>query len=392
MNSYLDYTVYSRGPNHINSKVGCFGLDQEYMQSASGSTNSCVAEGRPVGGNPFTPALHETQGVNYAHQASQPCHINLDLVTTGHQVNYGKQSRSHLDYSHQAILSQGEQHMYLPSPGFSVLNIGNNSRTAAESSSRPGEIPVSQYPPYPYGEKEQQHQYGTYSKYSGLIHNDSDSKNSSNQAQTFEWMKVKRNPPKTGQSNQVYSSVVPSNKITSVGPACRIMIMWIYCCWLTWSVSPLTVKVTEYGSHRQQNIIRTNFTTKQLTELEKEFHFNKYLTRARRVEVAATLELNETQVKIWFQNRRMKQKKREREGTVPAMKRATDCSAGQNTNSSSTSSPAASPISDSSSANWGHLMAHILHITVLSNKPYCTPQRPPTFCGVILEMCFIPAL
>nr|XP_034959639.1 homeobox protein not2-like [Zootoca vivipara] len=55
--------------------------------------------------------------------------------------------------------------------------------------------------------------------------------------------------------------------------------------------------------------VRTVFTPEQLDRLEKEFLKQQYMVGNERVDLATTLHLTETQVKVWFQNRRIKWRK-----------------------------------------------------------------------------------
>ncbi|ODM92156.1 Homeobox protein ceh-9 [Orchesella cincta] len=61
------------------------------------------------------------------------------------------------------------------------------------------------------------------------------------------------------------------------------------------------------GSKRKK--ARTTFTGKQIYEMERKFEVKKYLSSNERSEMARILNVTETQVKIWFQNRRTKWKK-----------------------------------------------------------------------------------
>uniref|UniRef100_A0A2A4IXJ9 Homeobox domain-containing protein n=1 Tax=Heliothis virescens TaxID=7102 RepID=A0A2A4IXJ9_HELVI len=92
-----------------------------------------------------------------------------------------------------------------------------------------------------------------------------------------------------------------------------------------WENRPFTTVWPENSFERKRDItrtikkkqkrVRTAFSTEQLRALERAYSRHKYIDSEKRAELANTLNIGDKCIKIWFQNRRMKEKRESSESS-----------------------------------------------------------------------------
>ncbi|XP_071382224.1 homeobox protein engrailed-2a [Centroberyx affinis] len=119
--------------------------------------------------------------------------------------------------------------------------------------------------------------------------------------------------PRGENGDQCLSSDSDSSQASSNPGASQPMLWpaWVYCTRYSDrpSSGPRSRKPKKKTTSKEDKRPRTAFTAEQLQRLKSEFQTNRYLTEQRRQSLAQELGLNESQIKIWFQNKRAKIKK-----------------------------------------------------------------------------------
>lgn len=113
----------------------------------------------------------------------------------------------------------------------------------------------------------------------------------------------KHGTPAVGSVQPFSRLILPSPPPSAPGPLPPLP------CPVCPAAGPRTRKLKKKKNEKEDKRPRTAFTAEQLQRLKAEFQANRYITEQRRQTLAQELSLNESQIKIWFQNKRAKIKK-----------------------------------------------------------------------------------